>query len=56
MLILNICILASTSENGALVLFFKKVILKILKSWKAFFIKISRQSKESLPFLNNYPL
>ena len=31
MWILNICIFASTSENGALILYFKKIILKIQK-------------------------
>ena len=33
---LNIRIFASTSENEALILCFKKMILNIYKNWKAF--------------------
>ena len=34
MWILNICVFDSTSENGALILHFKKSFLKKLKNWK----------------------
>ena len=52
MLILNICVFASTSENEVLIFYFKKIILKIKKNCLAlsiflsFFIKILCQSKE----------
>ena len=52
MWILNICVFASTSENEALIFYFKKIILKIKKNCLAlsiflsFFIKILCQSKE----------
>ena len=35
MWILNICVFASASENGALILYFTKLILRIKKKWKA---------------------
>ena len=53
MWILNICLFASASEIGALILYFTKLILGIKKKLESivnifvFFIKISCQSKET---------
>ena len=55
MRILNICVFTYANEIGALILYFRKLILRIKKNWKA--RKISSQSKESLPpFSRQYPL
>ena len=34
MWVLNICIFASASENGPLILYFTKLILTVQKNWK----------------------
>ena len=53
MWILNICLFASASEIGTLILYFTKLILGIKKKLESivnifvFFIKISCQSKET---------
>ena len=51
MRILNISVFASASENGALILNFTKLILRIKKKAKSivFFTKTLCQSKESPP-------
>ena len=41
MSILNICVFASASEIGALILHFTKLILRIQKNWKALEIFLS---------------
>ena len=61
MWILNICVFASTSENEALILYFKKNNFEHLKKLQSivnifvFFIKIACWSKES-PLSNPPPL
>ena len=35
MRILNICVFASESETGALILYFTKLVLELQKNWKA---------------------
>ena len=60
MWILNICVFSSTSETGALILYFSKLILGIQKTEKHckyffFFTKISCQSEES-PISKQSPL
>ena len=63
MWILNICIFASASEIGVLVLYFRKLILRIqkkkktVKHYKYFCLhyKSFMSSKESLPFLTIAP-
>ena len=58
MWILNIWVLASASEIGALILYFTKLILRIQKKLEnivnisVFFIKISCESKASFPCLD----
>ena len=53
MWILNICVFASTSENGALILYFRKYNFESFKKLQSivnifvFFIEIRYQSKES---------
>ena len=53
MRILNICVFTSTSENGALILYLKKLILKIEKTGKhcKYFCLFNKNSmsKQRLP-------
>ena len=53
---LNICVFASTSENGALILHFKTIILKTYKNILIYFFHVKAKNLHHPPHPSSWPL